>query len=96
MTSPRSARSRLEIAFKVVVLPAPLAPSSATIPPFGTLSDTPFSTSAMRVVDDLDVVDVEDGRRASWELRRHAGPLPKRERERPFSRLREKVARSAG
>ena len=47
VTSPRSARSRLEIAFSVVVLPAPLAPSSATIPPFGTLSDTPFRTSAM-------------------------------------------------
>ena len=44
VTSPRSARSRLEIAFSVVVLPAPFAPSSATMPPSGTSSDTPFST----------------------------------------------------
>ena len=36
--------SRLEIAFSVVVLPAPLAPRSAVMPPFGTASDTPFST----------------------------------------------------
>jgi hypothetical protein len=35
------------MAFKVVVLPAPLAPRMATIPPFGTFSDTPFRTSAM-------------------------------------------------
>ena len=33
VTSPRSARSRFEIAFRVVVLPAPLAPRSATMPP---------------------------------------------------------------
>ena len=44
VTSPRSARSRFEIAFSVVVLPAPLAPRSATMPPFGTSSETPFST----------------------------------------------------
>ena len=44
VTSPRSARSRLLIAFRVVVLPAPLAPSSATMRPFGTDSDTPFNT----------------------------------------------------
>ena len=46
VTSPRSARKRFEIAFKVVVLPAPFAPSSATMPPLGTESETPFSTSA--------------------------------------------------
>ena len=44
VTSPRSVRSRLEIAFSVVVLPAPLAPRRAVMPPFGTVSDTPFST----------------------------------------------------
>jgi hypothetical protein len=44
VTSPRSARSRLEIAFSVVVLPAPLAPSNVTILPSGTCSDTPLST----------------------------------------------------
>ena len=32
------------MAFNVVDLPAPLAPSSATIPPGFTSSDTPFST----------------------------------------------------
>jgi hypothetical protein len=46
VTSPRSARSKLEMAFSVVVLPAPLAPSSATMPPRGTSSETPFSTSS--------------------------------------------------
>jgi hypothetical protein len=44
VTSPRSARSRFEIALSVVDLPAPFAPSSATIRPSGTCSDTPFST----------------------------------------------------
>ena len=44
VTSPRSARSRLEIALSVVVLPAPLAPSRATMPPSGTDSDTPRNT----------------------------------------------------
>jgi hypothetical protein len=44
VTLPRSARIRFEIAFSVVVLPAPLAPRSATTPPVGTLRDTPFST----------------------------------------------------
>ena len=42
--SPRSAASRFEIDFSVVDLPAPLAPSSATILPFGTSSETPLST----------------------------------------------------
>src|SRR5262245_6027831 len=44
VTSPRSACSRFEIAFRVVVLPAPLAPSNATMWPRGTSSDTPLST----------------------------------------------------
>ena len=44
VTSPRSECSRFEIALRVVVLPAPFAPSSATMPPFGTPSDTPFNT----------------------------------------------------
>ncbi|MNL62528.1 hypothetical protein D3C87_1865570 [compost metagenome] len=44
VTSPRSACSRLEMALSVVVLPAPLAPSSATILPSGTSSETPLST----------------------------------------------------
>src|SRR4051812_21556331 len=44
VTSPRSACSRLEMAFRVVVLPAPFAPRIATMPPLGTDSDTPFST----------------------------------------------------
>ncbi len=36
-----------EIAFKVVVLPAPLAPMSVTISPSSTVNDRPFS-AAMR------------------------------------------------
>ena len=44
VTSPRSPRSRLLTARSVVVLPAPLPPSSATILPSGTFSDTPLST----------------------------------------------------
>ena len=44
VTSPRSARKRLEIDFSVVLLPAPFAPSSATTPPSGTSSETPLST----------------------------------------------------
>ena len=55
VTSPRSACSRLETALSVVVLPAPLAPSRATMPP-GHVEETPFSTR-MTCVDDLDVVD---------------------------------------
>ncbi|SBW80212.1 hypothetical protein PVE_R1G2326 [Pseudomonas veronii 1YdBTEX2] len=41
LTSARSARTSPEIALSVVLLPAPLAPSKATIAPLGTLSDTP-------------------------------------------------------
>ena len=44
VTSPRSLRIKFEIAFKVVDLPAPLAPSRATILPGRTVSETPFST----------------------------------------------------
>ena len=44
VTSPRSVRSRPEIAFSVVVLPAPLAPSSVVMRARLGLSDTPFST----------------------------------------------------
>ena len=44
VTRPLSVLSRPEIAFSVVVLPAPLAPSSATIWPSGTSSDRPFRT----------------------------------------------------
>ena len=44
VTSPRSAASRFEMDFSVVLLPAPLAPSRATIFPSGTSSETPFST----------------------------------------------------
>jgi hypothetical protein len=44
VTSPRSAWSKLEIALRVVVLPAPLAPKMATTLPFGTSRETPLST----------------------------------------------------
>src|SRR6218665_3075709 len=44
VTLPRSAVSRLEMAFKVELLPAPLGKSSATILPSGTASDTPLRT----------------------------------------------------
>ena len=44
VTSPRSVRSRPEMALSVVLLPAPLAPRRATMPPSGTASDTPFNT----------------------------------------------------
>jgi hypothetical protein len=44
VTSPSSVLSRPEIAFSVVDLPAPLAPSSATMAPFGTSRLRPRST----------------------------------------------------
>ncbi len=44
VTSPSSVFSRPEIAFSVVDLPAPLAPSKATIAPFGTSRLRPRST----------------------------------------------------
>jgi len=40
-TSPRSALTRLDAAFNVVLLPAPLAPNNTTICPCGTARDTP-------------------------------------------------------
>ena len=42
-TRPSSFLSKPEMAFSVVLLPAPLAPSSATHWPGPTLSDTPFT-----------------------------------------------------
>ena len=44
VTSPSSVLRRPEIAFSVVDLPAPLAPSSATMWPFGTRKESPRST----------------------------------------------------
>src|SRR5437870_11381867 len=44
VTSPRSVRSRPEMALRVVDLPAPLAPRRATMPPSGTRSETPRNT----------------------------------------------------
>ena len=74
VTSPRSARSRLEIAFSVVVLPAPLAPSSATMPPSGTVERHALQHEDHVVVDDLDVVDRKrDLRAPASALRRHRG-----------------------
>ena len=64
VTSPRSARSRFEIAFSVVVLPAPLAPSSATMPPSRHLERHALQHEDHVVVDDLDVVDREE--RLQW------------------------------
>ena len=48
VTSPRSAFSKPLIAFSKVLLPAPLAPSSATMPPSGTSIDAPLMARAMR------------------------------------------------
>ncbi len=44
VTCPRSDRNNPEIALSVVVLPAPLAPSSVVIRPSGHVMDTPFNT----------------------------------------------------
>jgi hypothetical protein len=57
VTSPRSACSRLEIAFSVVVLPAPLAPEQRD-----DAAARHFERHALQhqddvVVDDLDIVD---------------------------------------
>ena len=43
-TWPTSSGSRPEMAFRVVVLPAPLLPNRATMRPSGTASDSPRST----------------------------------------------------
>ena len=48
--------SRLEIAFNVVVLPAPLAPSSATMPPWHVERDA-LEHQDDAIIDHLDVVD---------------------------------------
>ena len=42
--SPSSSGSRPEIAFRVVVFPAPFDPSSATMAPSGTERESPFRT----------------------------------------------------
>ena len=44
VTLPRSVPSTPEMALSVVVLPAPLAPSSVVMAPACTSSDTPLST----------------------------------------------------
>ena len=59
VTSPSSVFSRPEIAFSVVDLPAPLAPSSATIAPFGTSRRQAAQHQDHVVIDHLDVVDAE-------------------------------------
>ena len=57
VTSPRSVRSTPEIAFSVVVLPAPLAPSSVVMEPSLHLERHALQHQDDVVVDDLDVVD---------------------------------------
>src|ERR1700755_2361917 len=47
VTAPRSAASNPEAALRVVVLPAPLPPSRATIAPGATLSETPRRATMM-------------------------------------------------
>ena len=44
-------------AFSVVVLPAPLAPSRATMLPSATASETPRSARSRPAIDDMDIVD---------------------------------------
>ena len=44
VTSPSSAASSPEMAFRVVDLPAPFEPSNATMLPFGTVRERPFRT----------------------------------------------------
>ena len=43
LTVPRAAGTSPEMHLSVVDLPAPLAPSSVTIEPSGTVKETPFS-----------------------------------------------------
>ncbi len=59
VTLPRSASSRLEMAFSVVDLPAPLAPSRATMPPLGTRQRHALQHQDDVIVDHLDVVECE-------------------------------------
>ena len=80
VTSPRSACSRLDIAFSVVVLPAPLAPSSATMLAARHVERHALEHQDDVVVDDLDVVDAKDcvcgcgsRRSASWRCHAHSG-----------------------
>ena len=53
MTSPRSDFNRLEIAFSVVVLPAPLPPRSAVIPPFGTLRHRKADFESLKPISEV-------------------------------------------
>ena len=56
-------------AFSVVLLPAPFAPSSATMPPCGTSIDDALDRERDVVVDDLDVVQRQDvSGAARWSL----------------------------
>ena len=43
VTSPRSDFNKLDIDFRVVLLPAPLPPNSAVMPPFSTDKLTPLT-----------------------------------------------------
>ena len=61
---PECSRSSPEMARIVVVLPAPLAPSSATAAPSGTSSVTPAQRRRARAVGDLEPGDLEHGARA--------------------------------
>ena len=47
------------MARSVVVLPAPLVPSSATIAPCGTRSDTPCTATDHALIGDLQLLDGE-------------------------------------
>ena len=57
--SPRSECSNPEIAFRVVVFPAPLAPSNVVIFPSCTFNDTPLRTRITPVVDDLNAIQTQ-------------------------------------
>ena len=61
--SPFSSGSRPEMAFSVVVFPAPFAPRSATMRPSGTEQGEPLQHLDGVVVHDLQVVDGERGGR---------------------------------
>src|SRR5690606_20974269 len=56
-TAPCVGRTRPEITFSVVDLPAPLAPSSATIWPRGTASDTSCSAEILPYEAEMDSTD---------------------------------------
>jgi hypothetical protein len=63
--SPRYKGSSPVTARRVVVLPAPLAPSSVTMAPSGTVRLIPLKHEQNVVVDDLEVLDSEHRRLAS-------------------------------